>query len=184
MVEGQESRVESQTHSSARADGRLTSGTLRSLLWLGMTLLLFSASGATCQRPLFNNPFGVNGPVAPQVLPEGPSREQIIAAVNQNAARVRSLSATGATITIPDMMGPTLSGNIAAERPGRFRLTAGTASSPARRSTSAAMTNCFGCGRSATIRRQSTSAGTINLPIARSARSCQSSRRGCCRHWA
>lgn len=135
MVESQESRdcgelsraVESRMHSSAEADGRLKSGTLRSLFYLGTALLLFSASGATCQRPMFTNPFGAAGPVAPQVLPEGAAREQILAAVNQNAARVRSLSATGATITIPDMMGPTLSGNIAAERPGRFRLTAGTA---------------------------------------------------------
>lgn len=126
MVERQESRVESQNR--AAAAGRcVSSGTLRSLMLLGASLLLFSASGATCQRPLFTNPFVAAGPAAPQVLPEVSTREQIIAAVNQNAARVQSLSATGATITIPDMMGPTLSGNIAAERPGRFRLTAGTA---------------------------------------------------------
>ena len=62
------------------------------------------------------------------MLAEGASREQIIAAVNQNSARIQSLSVTGASITIPDTMGlPILSGNIAAERPGRFRLTAGTA---------------------------------------------------------
>jgi hypothetical protein len=47
--------------------------------------------------------------------------------VNQNSSRVQSISANGVTITIPDMMGlPLLSGNMAAERPGRFRLTAGT----------------------------------------------------------
>src|SRR5688572_11627998 len=74
------------------------------------------------------NPFAAQGPVAPQVLAEGATRDQIIAAVNQNSARIRSLSVTGASITIPDTMGlPTLTGNIAAERPGRFRLTAGTA---------------------------------------------------------
>jgi hypothetical protein len=76
---------------------------------------------------MFTNPFSAPGPSAPQVLAEGASREQILAAVNQNAARVQSISCTGATITVPDTMGPTLSGNIAAERPGRFRLTAGTA---------------------------------------------------------
>jgi hypothetical protein len=68
------------------------------------------------------------GPAAPQVLAEGASRDQIIAAVNQNSARIQSLSVTGATISIPGTLGlPILSGNIAAERPGRFRLTAGTA---------------------------------------------------------
>jgi hypothetical protein len=73
------------------------------------------------------NPFAAPGPAAPQVLMEGATRDQIIAAVNQNSSRIQSLTVTGATITIPDMLGlPLLSGNIAAERPGRFRLTAGT----------------------------------------------------------
>jgi hypothetical protein len=73
------------------------------------------------------NPFAA-GPAVPQVLAEGASRDQIIAAVNQNSARIQSLNVTGASITIPDTMGlPILNGNIAAERPGRFRLTAGTA---------------------------------------------------------
>jgi hypothetical protein len=59
---------------------------------------------------------------------EGASRDQVIAAVNQNSSRIQSITATGATITVPDTLGlPLLSGNIAAERPGRFRLTAGTA---------------------------------------------------------
>jgi hypothetical protein len=89
---------------------------------------LFAASGANCQRPLAVNPFGPPGPAAPQVLFDGATREQVVAAVNQNSARVQSLSVTGATITIPDVLGlPILSGNIAAERPGRFRLTASTA---------------------------------------------------------
>jgi hypothetical protein len=74
------------------------------------------------------NPFVPPGPAAPQVLAEGASRDEIIAAVNQNSARIQSLSVTGATITIPGTLGlPILSGNIAAERPARFRLTAGTA---------------------------------------------------------
>ncbi len=73
------------------------------------------------------NPFVAQGPAAPQVLQPGASREQIVAAVNQNSSRVQSLTVTNAAITIPDMMGlPILNGNIAAERPGRFRLTAGT----------------------------------------------------------
>ena len=87
-----------------------------------------AGSGATCQRSMIANPFGPAGPVAPQILVDGAARDQIIAAVNQNSARIQSLSVTGATITIPDTLGlPLLSGNIAAERPGRFRLTAGTA---------------------------------------------------------
>jgi hypothetical protein len=74
------------------------------------------------------NPFTAPGPAAPQVLADGATREQIIAAVNQNSARIQSLNVTGASITIPNTMGlPILSGNIAAERPRRFRLTAGTA---------------------------------------------------------
>lgn len=95
---------------------------------LAFVALLFAASGATCQRPLLTNPFGPATAAAPQVLPELATREQIVAAVNANSARIQSLSVTGATITIPDAFGlPLLSGNIAAERPGRFRLTAGTA---------------------------------------------------------
>jgi hypothetical protein len=95
---------------------------------LATLVCLLSASGATCQRQMLTNPFAPAGPSAPQVLMEGATRDQIIAAVNQNSARVQSITATGATITVPDTLGlPLLSGNIAAERPGRFRLTAGTA---------------------------------------------------------
>jgi hypothetical protein len=92
-----------------------------------LLVVVLCASGATCQRPMLVNPFGPPGPAAPEVLAPGATREQIIAAVNQNSSRVQSLTVTGATITIPDMMSlPLLTGNIAAERPGRFRLTAGT----------------------------------------------------------
>jgi hypothetical protein len=88
---------------------------------------MFAGSGASCHRPMTFSPFAPVGPVAPQVLPEGASRDQIVAAVNQNSARVHSLTATGASITIPDTMNlPILTANIAAERPGRVRLTAGT----------------------------------------------------------
>jgi hypothetical protein len=93
---------------------------------LAITVLL-SASGATCQRQMMMNPFATPGPAAPQILVEGATRDQIVAAVNQNSSRIQSLTATGVTITIPDMLGlPLLSGNMAAARPGRFRLTAGT----------------------------------------------------------
>jgi hypothetical protein len=93
---------------------------------LAVTVML-SACGATCQRQMMMNPFAAPGPAAPQVLLEGATRDQIVAAVNQNSSRIQSITATGVTITIPDMLGlPLLSGNMAAERPGRFRLTAGT----------------------------------------------------------
>src|SRR3954452_1631479 len=99
----------------------------RSLVLLLAVALLLSASRATCQGQMMMNPFAAPGPAAPQILMEGATRDQIVAAVNQNSSRIQSITATGVTITIPDMLGlPLLSGNIAAERPRRFRLTAGT----------------------------------------------------------
>jgi hypothetical protein len=102
-------------------------GIHRSFWCLALLLLVFSSTGASCQRPLLLSPFAPAGPMAPQVLAEGSTRDQIIAAVNANSAKVRSITATGASITIPDTMGlPILTANIAAERPNRFRMTAGT----------------------------------------------------------
>jgi len=99
-----------------------------SLAWFIAVVALFAGSGASCQRPLAFSPFATSGPPAPQVLPEGATREQIVAAVNQNSSRVRSITATSASITIPDTLNlPILTANIAAERPGRVRITAGTA---------------------------------------------------------
>jgi hypothetical protein len=112
----------------ASKEGSLAQARGNQLLWqLLMLLLMLSASGATCQRSMLVNPFALPGPTAPEVLTAGAARDQIIAAVNQNSARIQSLSVTGAGITIPDTLDlPLLTGNIAAERPGRFRLTAGT----------------------------------------------------------
>jgi hypothetical protein len=99
-----------------------------SLAWLIATVALFAGSGASCQRPITFNPFTPAGPAAPQVLPENASREQIIEAVNRNSSRIQSITATSASISIPDTMNlPLLTANIAAERPGRVRITAGTA---------------------------------------------------------
>lgn len=98
------------------------------LAWLLALVALFAGSGASCQRPLAFSPFASVGPPAPQILPEAATRDQIIAAVNQNSSRVRSITATSASITIPDTMNlPILTANIAAERPGRVRITGGTA---------------------------------------------------------
>lgn len=102
--------------------------TATTLTWLATALALFAGSGASCQRPTSFSPFAPAGPAAPQVLAPGASRDQIVAAVNQNSARIQSITATGASITIPDTMNlPILTANIAAERPGRVRITAGTA---------------------------------------------------------
>lgn len=96
------------------------------LLRLSVLVVFFTASGATCNRQLFS-PFGQTGPAAPQVLSPGAQVDQIAAAINANTARVQSFSAPAATITIPNTtMLPPLRGNIAVERPQRFRLTAGT----------------------------------------------------------
>jgi hypothetical protein len=89
--------------------------------------VVVASGGASCQRPLSVYPFGAQAAMPPQVLVAGASREQIVAAINQNSARIQSITATGVSITIKDTLGlPILSGNIAAERPRRFRLTAGT----------------------------------------------------------
>ncbi len=76
------------------------------------------------QGQLFRAP----GPAAPVVLQGTPTAGQLVAAVNQNTARVRSYSTTTAKFTVPGMAGlPLLRGNIALERPLNFRLTAGIA---------------------------------------------------------
>lgn len=99
-----------------------------SLTWLIATVALFAGSGASCQRPITFNPFAAQGPAAPFILPENATREQIIDAVNQNSSRIQSITATSASISIPDTMNlPLLTANIAAERPNRVRITAGTA---------------------------------------------------------
>lgn len=96
-------------------------------LRLVVVVLAFTASGATCNRqwlPTFTSAV----PTAPVVLTPGAQVPEIAAAINQNSARVQSLSAPYATITVPDAgaLVPPLRGNIALERPQRFRLTAGT----------------------------------------------------------
>jgi len=92
-----------------------------------LLLVLFCSSGATCTRSL-RNPFSTLGPPAPEVLAVGASLEQVIAAVNQNSARVHSYQTNNASITIPGQLSiPLLRGNLAAQRPGRVRLQASTA---------------------------------------------------------
>ncbi len=90
-------------------------------------LLVFCCSGATCSRA-FRSPFASVGPPAPEVLMPGAALDQIITAVNQNAARIQNYQTNNASITVPGTtVLPLLRGNIAAERPGRIRLQASTA---------------------------------------------------------
>ena len=57
----------------------------------------------------------------------GASLDQIIGAVNQNAARIRNYQTDNASITVPGMLGvPMLNGKIRAMRPGRLHLQAST----------------------------------------------------------
>ena len=89
--------------------------------------LLFCSSGATCNRS-FRNPFATVGPPAPEVLQVNSTLDQVIAAVNQNSAKIQTYQSNNASITIPGVPGiPVLRGNIAAQRPGRVRLQASTA---------------------------------------------------------
>ncbi len=89
------------------------------LVWLGVSLVLFVASGASC-------PWMLRQPGAPipQVLPPTPTLDQIMAAVNDNTARARSGVAKQAYLTVPGV--PRLNADLAFETPRRFRLKAGT----------------------------------------------------------
>jgi hypothetical protein len=82
---------------------------------------------ASCARSL-RNPFSSAGPPAPDVLVTAAPLDQIMAAVNGNAQKVRTYQTNNASIDIPGTMAiPTLRGNIAAIRPGCVRLQASTA---------------------------------------------------------
>ena len=89
-------------------------------------LTVFCCSGATCNRNL-RSPFSTMGPPAPEVLLPNATLDQVIAAVNQNAAKVQNYQTNNATISVPgNAMVPALRGNIAAERPNKLRLQAST----------------------------------------------------------
>jgi hypothetical protein len=92
-----------------------------------LVAFLFCTSGASCTRAI-RRPFAPALPPAPEVLATGSSLDQVIAAVNQNSARIQSYQTNNASITVPGMPAiPLLRGNIAAQRPGRVRLQASTA---------------------------------------------------------
>ena len=58
----------------------------------------------------------------PRALPASPSLSQMVDVVNENSAKVQSLSAPRATMTMPGL--PSLNANIAFVRPRSFRLVA------------------------------------------------------------
>ncbi len=84
---------------------------------LGLLLVWISASGASCPRVMrqYTQPI-------PQALPPSASLTQVIDVVNDNSARVQSLSTTRATLSVPGA--PALNASIAFQRPRSFRLVA------------------------------------------------------------
>src|SRR5215831_6574111 len=85
------------------------------MLGLAMAMLLFVASGATCNQ-------WVRGYTQPRMLPESASLQQIVNLVNDNANRVQSLQSTQANLSVPGA--PTLRATVALSPPRRFRLRA------------------------------------------------------------
>jgi hypothetical protein len=80
-------------------------------------LILVSSSGAGCPRVLqqYVQPI-------PRALPPSPSLDQLVNVVNDNSARLQSLSAPRATLTTPGF--PALNANISYLRPRSLRIIA------------------------------------------------------------
>lgn len=95
--------------------------TTRPLAALLTTVLLVAASGAQCHRPNYAN----NAAYGPRVLTQNPTLGDVMQAVNDNSAKIRSLYTTDATLTVPDA--PSLRTSLAVERPRRLRMRAETA---------------------------------------------------------
>ncbi len=83
---------------------------------LALALFCFSTTGASCPRVVqqYTEPI-------PRALPPQATLTQIIDVVNDNTARVQSLSSTRATITTPGY--PALNARIAMSRPRSLRIT-------------------------------------------------------------
>lgn len=78
-------------------------------------------SGAQCP---FLRPQGEDYSYLPPALPPSPTLQQVIEAVNANAAQIRSFATNDATLSGTGF--PALRASVAFERPWRFRLIAGT----------------------------------------------------------
>jgi hypothetical protein len=87
--------------------------------WLLLSVLLVSASGASCPQFLY-----MNRPAGPRVLPATASMNDVIQVVNANTSRVQSIYTNNANISVPLML--PLRAQIAIERPRRLHLWADT----------------------------------------------------------
>ena len=85
-------------------------------------VVLVAGSGASCPNVIRGYQVGVMP--LPRTLPAQPTREQIIAAIEDNTSRVRSYAATQAVLVVPGV--PRLLLQVACEPPRRFRLRAQT----------------------------------------------------------
>ena len=94
--------------------------THRHFVILFAALLISTAGG--CR---WNEWFSRNRAEPPPVLFNAlPSREEAVAAINANSARVQSLQSVGATVSVPGA--PAIGAEIALEKPKSFRFRAGT----------------------------------------------------------
>ena len=84
-------------------------------VFLAILLLLFTAGGSSCPWM-----WARQGEVLQPIFPQTATLDQIIAAVNDNTARVHNYSATQASISLPGI--PSLPASLALEPPLRFRL--------------------------------------------------------------
>lgn len=101
---------------------RPVSGPLGPLVFFATAVVLVAGSGASCPNVIRGYQVGVMP--LPRTLPAQPTREQIIAAIEDNTSRVRSYAATQAVLVVPGV--PRLSAQVACEPPRRFRLRAQT----------------------------------------------------------
>ena len=93
-------------------------------------LLTWTLTAAGCQW-MSGGFLRATGPQAPVVMQPNATAQQIVAAVNQNTGRVRTYSTSTAKFSVPGMAAlPILRGNIALERPHRFRLAANSIVGP------------------------------------------------------
>lgn len=103
----------------------LTRRTLATRLIAWLLVVAGLASGCSWRG---GNLLAPRGPQAPVVLQPGATTMQIVEAVNQNTSRVQSYVTYNARFSVPGLTAiPLMQGNIALERPLKFRLQAGTA---------------------------------------------------------
>ena len=101
----------------------------RRLVIAAACLVAMGTAGVSgCRLARFGDSYSAGGPKAPTVIAATSPTAEIVAAVNANASRIRTLSAPNATFSMPGLPGlPLLRGSIVLERPRRLRLRAGTA---------------------------------------------------------